>query len=319
MGADEHISHFATRRTLAAFHRIAASPGTQGRWRRDRRASTPTPTNPIHIRETSRNLSAWPRSQPQPRLPSLPTRRASVAASPWGTPPSVPLASLAPASRGRALERVEPDPPVPPALPESELDPVLPALDETLPPVLVGEDTAPPPPAPAMEELETAPALLPPLLAELELLVPPLLLELEIAPPPPTPPAPAPPELFTEPPLPPELEVVLLLLESFPPEPPEPPQPGSARVHAPAPSQVRQLPQPRPNGKAQAPTPSQLDLHEPVPWPHSLSGSEPATWGVQVPMCPARLQALHEPVQAPSQQTPSTQKPEAQPLAAVQA
>ena len=42
----------------------------------------------------------------------------------------------------------------------------------------------------------------------------------------------------------------------------------------------------------------------------------PATRGVQVPAFPAALQVTHWPVQALSQQTPSTQKPLPQPAAA---
>jgi hypothetical protein len=53
--------------------------------------------------------------------------------------------------------------------------------------------------------------------------------------------------------------------------------------------------------------------------PHSEAGSSPAGTGEQVPARPATLQAWQVPLQAPSQQTPSTQKPLAQPAARVQA
>ena len=44
--------------------------------------------------------------------------------------------------------------------------------------------------------------------------------------------------------------------------------------------------------------------------PHSEAGSVPAASAVQTPEVPARLHAVQVPLQAPSQQTPSAQKPE---------
>ena len=56
---------------------------------------------------------------------------------------------------------------------------------------------------------------------------------------------------------------------------------------------------------------SQLDIPVQVAAPHSLAGSVPAAYGVQPPTSPGTLQASHVPSHAPSQQTPSTQWPEA--------
>jgi hypothetical protein len=70
-------------------------------------------------------------------------------------------------------------------------------------------------------------------------------------------------------------------------------------------------------GQVQPPLPSQLPLHAPCP-PHSLLGSVPLAWGLQLPTEPARLHASQKPVQALSQHTPSRQKPLAHWLLAVQ-
>jgi hypothetical protein len=58
-------------------------------------------------------------------------------------------------------------------------------------------------------------------------------------------------------------------------------------------------------------------LHQVVP--HSDSGSVNSAWGVQVPSLPVTLQARQLPEQPVSQQTPSTQFPERQVPALVQA
>jgi hypothetical protein len=104
-----------------------------------------------------------------------------------------------------------------------------------------------------------------------------------------------------------------------PPAPPLEPQVGSYMAQVPIPSQVVQDPQGvLDDGNAHEPTPSQVDLHRPVPLPHSFSGSEPAPYGLHLPGLPARHDT-QVPLQALSQHTPSTQKPEAQMLVLVHA
>ena len=55
--------------------------------------------------------------------------------------------------------------------------------------------------------------------------------------------------------------------------------------------------------KSQLPLPVHSDA------PHSLPGSSPAATGVHAPSRPARLHAMHVPLHATSQHTPSTQNP----------
>jgi hypothetical protein len=80
----------------------------------------------------------------------------------------------------------------------------------------------------------------------------------------------------------------------------------------PAPLHDLHSPQDAPHGKAQAPAPSQLERQTSLPLPQSLFGSLPEGDGLHCPTRPGTLQAMHLAVQAFSQHTPSTQKPEAQ-------
>jgi hypothetical protein len=66
-------------------------------------------------------------------------------------------------------------------------------------------------------------------------------------------------------------------------------------------------------------TPSQAPPQAEPSEAHAGRPTGAPTTGVQAPARPARLHASHWPPQAPSQQTPSTQKPVAHWLAAVQA
>jgi hypothetical protein len=67
------------------------------------------------------------------------------------------------------------------------------------------------------------------------------------------------------------------------------------------------------HGEAHAPAPLQVKA------PHSLAGSVPPASAVQPPSSPGTLQAWQVPAQSVLQQTPSTQKPEAQSEACEQA
>ncbi len=92
----------------------------------------------------------------------------------------------------------------------------------------------------------------------------------------------------------------------------------------PEPELHRHVPAWQPAPGLQSAPPAQDAAHAgPLPLqkvlPHSDAGSSPAGTGEQVPASPATLQAWQVPLQAPSQHTPSTQKPEAQPAARVQA
>jgi hypothetical protein len=73
---------------------------------------------------------------------------------------------------------------------------------------------------------------------------------------------------------------------------------------------------------AQPPAPSQRPFvpHEVAPWSWQTFRLSTllAGMGVQVPFAEASAQLRHEPVQAVSQQTPSTQLPDAQSVAALQ-
>ena len=96
------------------------------------------------------------------------------------------------------------------------------------------------------------------------------------------------------------------------------PEPHSAALPHATPSPVRTMQLPRSQRK---PTlQSALDAHvashvvdpEQSPAPHSCAGSFPSATGEQVPAVATALQASQVPLHAPSQQTPSAQKPEAQ-------
>ncbi len=108
---------------------------------------------------------------------------------------------------------------------------------------------------------------------------------------------PEPPRAVVKPPEPPRLVV-------YPPDPPKPPNPpvpgkpqyGSYVLHVPAPSHTMHVSHGfEVAGKTQAPTPSQVEAHTPVPLPQSLSGSEPAACGVQRPTRPGFAHATQAP------------------------